>query len=217
MLYVVYVFDVYGMFFDVYVVVCCYVGDVGFDGQFFFDVWCFKQFEYFWVCVLMGGYQDFWVLIEQVLDYVFWCVLSVNKGFCDWLLQVYWKFDCYLEVLVMLKMLKVGGVCIVIFFNGLLVMLVVVVKNFVFDMMIDDIFFVDEICIFKIVLQVYDMVMMNYWFYLDVVFFQLFNCWDVVGVMKFGFCIVWINCNNVLDEYKDYGFLFILFLFNGLE
>ncbi len=109
MSYAAYVFDAYGTLFDVHAAVRRYAGDVGPDGQLFSDVWRSKQLEYSWVRALMGGYQDFWALTEQALDYAFWRVPSVNKGLRDKLLQAYWKLDCYPEVPATLKMLKAAA------------------------------------------------------------------------------------------------------------
>lgn len=171
MVYVVYVFDVYGILFDVYVVVCKYVEKFGLDVQCLLLIWCEKQLEYFWVCVLMGQYKDFWELIQQVFDIVFVFVFMVDKLFWDDFISVYLEFDCYLEVFKVLIDLKVIGVKIVILLNGLLFMLDVVVKVFGLIDIFDDIFFVDDFWIFKIDLQFYEMVMIVYWIYLEEVLF----------------------------------------------
>ena len=217
MSYAAYVFDAYGTLFDVHAAVRRYAGDVGPDGQLFSDVWRSKQLEYSWVRALMGGYQDFWALTEQALDYAFWRVPSVSKGLRDKLLQAYWKLDCYPEVPATLKMLKAGGARIAILSNGSPAMLAAAVKNSALDMMIDDIFSVDEIRTFKTAPQVYDMVTTNYRLYPDAVSFQSSNRWDVAGATKFGFRTVWINRANAPDEYKDYGPSLILPSLNGLE
>lgn len=217
MSYAAYVFDAYGTLFDVHAAVRRHAGDVGPDGQLFSDVWRAKQLEYSWVRALMGGYQDFWALTEQALDFAFWRVPSVNRGLRDKLLEAYWKLDCYPEVPSTLKMLKAGGARIAILSNGSPAMLQAAVRNSALDMMIDDIFSVDEIRTFKTAPQVYDLVTTNYRLYPDAVSFQSSNRWDIAGAAKFGFRTVWINRANAPDEYQDYGPSLILPSLNGLE
>jgi 2-haloacid dehalogenase len=217
MSYAAYVFDAYGTLFDIHAAVRRHGGDVGPDAQLFSDVWRAKQLEYSWVRALMGGYKDFWALTEQALDYAFWRVPSVNKALRDKLLQAYWKLDCYPEVPAVLKMLKASGARIAILSNGSPSMLAAAVKNSALDMMIDDIFSVDEIRTFKTAPQVYDLVTTNYRLYPDAVSFQSSNRWDIAGAQKFGFRTVWINRANAPDEYLDFGPSLILPSLNGLE
>jgi 2-haloacid dehalogenase len=116
-----------------------------------------------------------------------------------------------------LKMLKASGARIAILSNGSPSMLAAAVKNSALDMMIDDIFSVDEIRTFKTAPQVYDLVTTNYRLYPDAVSFQSSNRWDIAGAQKFGFRTVWINRANAPDEYLDFGPSLILPSLNGLE
>ena len=211
-----YVFDAYGTLFDVHAAVRRYAGDVGLDSVLFSDVWRSKQLEYSWTRALMGSYQDFWKLTEQALDYAFWRVPSVNRKLRDRLLEAYWKLDCYPEVPSVLKGLKASGARIAILSNGSPAMLAAAVRNSALDMMIDDIFSVDEIRTFKTAPSVYDLVTTNYRLYPEAVSFQSSNRWDIAGATKFGFRTVWINRTGAPDEYSDLAPSLILPSLNGL-
>lgn len=219
MSYAAYVFDAYGTLFDVHAAVRRYAGDVGPDGQLFSEVWRAKQLEYSWTRALMGpeAYKDFWALTEEALDYTFQRIKSVNPALRDKLLEAYWKLDCYPEVPVVLKNLKVGGAHIAILSNGSPAMLEAAVRNSALDSMIDDVFSVDDLKTFKTSPQVYDLVTTNYRLYPNAVSFQSSNRWDVAGATQFGFRTVWINRAKVPDEYPDLKPSLILPSLTGLE
>jgi len=58
---------------------------------------------------------------------------------------------------------------------------------------------------FKTAPAVYELVTTAYRLYPQAVSFQSSNRWDVAGATRFGFRTVWINRNNLPDEYGDYG------------
>ena len=82
-------------------------------------------------------------------------------------------------------------------------MLASAVKNAALDEIIDDVFSVDSLKMFKTAPQVYDMVTTSYRLYPDAISFQSSNRWDIAGATKFGFRTVWINRAKMPDEYLD--------------
>jgi 2-haloacid dehalogenase len=205
-----YVFDAYGTLFDVHAAVRKHAGAMGPDGQAFSDLWRAKQLEYSWIRTLMGTHTDFWTLTEQSLDYAFARFPSADRTLRAALLDAYWHLDCYPEVPAVLKDLKHRGARIAILSNGTPQMLQSAVKKAGLDLIIDDIFSVETVRAFKTSPAVYDMVTTTYRLYPNAVSFQSSNRWDVAGATKFGFRTVWINRNDMPDEYADFGPALIL-------
>ncbi|MBW9064093.1 haloacid dehalogenase type II [Rhizobium herbae] len=200
-----YVFDAYGTLFDVHAAVRKHAGEMGPDGQAFSDLWRAKQLEYSWIRTLMGAHADFWTLTEQALDHAFARFPSADPKLKASLLDAYWHLDCYPEVPSVLKSLKSRGARIAILSNGTPQMLQSAVKKAGLDLIIDDIFSVETVRAFKTAPAVYDMVTTTYRLYPNAVSFQSSNRWDVAGATKFGFRTVWINRNNMPDEYSEFG------------
>jgi 2-haloacid dehalogenase len=205
-----YVFDAYGTLFDVHAAVRKHAGAMGPDGQAFSDLWRAKQLEYSWIRTLMGTHTDFWTLTEQSLDYAFARFPTADRTLRAALLDAYWHLDCYPEVPAVLKDLKHRGARIAILSNGTPQMLQSAVKKAGLDLIIDDIFSVETVRAFKTSPAVYDMVTTTYRLYPNAVSFQSSNRWDVAGATKFGFRTVWINRNDMPDEYADFGPALIL-------
>ncbi len=202
--YAAYVFDAYGTLFDVHAAVRRHASDIGPDGPRLSEIWRNKQLEYSWVRSLMGAYQDFWALTEQALDYALAATPSVDKAHRQDLLDAYWKLDCYAEVPQVLKGLKARGAKLAILSNGSKAMLESAVKNALLDDILDDVFSVEDVEVFKTAPSVYELVATGYRLYPDAISFQSSNRWDIAGARKFGFRTVWINRAGNPDEYLDF-------------
>ena len=79
------------------------------------------------------------------------------------------------------------------------------VKSAALDAILDDVFSVEELDIFKPTASVYEMVTTAYRLYPEAVSFQSSNRWDIAGAKKFGFRTVWINRTSNPDEYLDFS------------
>lgn len=216
MAYAAYVFDAYGTLFDVHAAVRRHAVAIGPDGQMLSEIWRAKQLEYSWTRSLMGEWRDFWALTEEALDHAFARVPSADRGLRAELLDAYFRLDCYPEVPAVLKALKATGARVAILSNGSVAMLESAVKNAALETVIDDVFSVDPLRIFKPDPSVYDMVTTAYRLYPDAVSFQSSNRWDVAGAGKFGFRTVWINRAQMPDEYLDLSPSLILPDLNGV-
>ncbi len=199
-----FVFDAYGTLFDVHAAVRRHAGAIGPDGQLLSDIWRAKQLEYSWVRTLMGSFADFWQLTEQALDFAYSKVPSADRSQRQNLLEAYWKLDCYPEVPAVLKGLKEDGARLAILSNGSRPMLEAAVRSAGLDLVLDDIFSVDDIGKFKTDPGVYDMVTTAWRLYPNAVSFQSSNRWDVAGATRFGFRTAWINRSGQPDEYLDH-------------
>lgn len=201
--YAAYVFDAYGTLFDVHAAVRRHAEALGDKGPALSELWRAKQLEYSWVRSLMGAYQDFWALTEQALDFAIARHGGIDPALRGRLLEAYWSLDCYPEVPAVLKTLKARGAKLAILSNGSPDMLNSAVRNAALDDILDDVFSVDELRIFKTAPAVYDLVTTAYRAYPNAISFQSSNRWDVAGAAKFGFRSVWINRSSMPDEYQD--------------
>ncbi len=199
-----YVFDAYGTLFDVHAAVRRHAERAGPDYQIFSEMWRAKQLEYSWVRTLMGAYRDFWSLTEEALDYTFERFPAVDRRLRADLLAAYWTLDCYPEVPAVLKDIKARGAKVAILSNGSPLMLAAAVKNAALETVIDDVFSVDALGLYKTAPAVYEIVTTTYRLYPDAVSFQSSNRWDAAGAKKFGFRTVWLNRSRMPDEYRDF-------------
>lgn len=198
-----YVFDAYGTLFDVHAAVRRHAGRAGPEGQALSDIWRAKQLEYTWVRSLMGAYEDFEVLTAEALNYAFNRIPSVDRSLRADLLAAYRTLDCFPEVPTALRALKQRGVKIAILSNGTPSMLSAVVSHSGLGALIDDVFSVDSLGIYKTAPAAYELVTKAYGLWPSEVSFQSSNRWDVAGAVRFGFRAAWINRQNAPNEYHD--------------
>lgn len=217
MSYAAYVFDAYGTLFDVHAAVGRHAGRAGPDARVLSDIWRAKQLEYTWTRSLMGSYADFEALTEQSLDYAFARVPSVDPALKADLLHAYRTLDCFADVPQTLKRLKDSGAKVAILSNGTKGMLEAAVAHSALSDVIGDLFSVDSIGIYKTAPAAYAMVTTAYQLDPGAVSFQSSNRWDIAGAAKFGFRTVWINRQNIPDEYRDHGPALILPSLEGLD
>jgi 2-haloacid dehalogenase len=201
--YSAFVFDAYGTLFDVHSAVRKHAGSIGPEGRRLSDLWRAKQLEYSWTRTLMGAYLDFWQLTEQALDFALRKMPSVDPAVRAALLEAYWHLDCYPEVPTVMKDLKAAGARIAILSNGSPAMLEAAVTSAGLDLIVDDVFSVDQVRRFKTDPAVYDLVATAWRLYPAKISFQSSNRWDAAGAGRFGFRTVWINRANEPDEYAD--------------
>jgi 2-haloacid dehalogenase len=203
MTYRAYVFDAYGTLFDVHSAVARHADLVGPNAARVSDIWRLKQLEYSWTRSGMGRYRDFWVLTGEALDFALSAVPEANAAVRETLMQAYATLDCYAEVPGALEMLKAKGAKLAILSNGSPAMLESAVQSAGIENLLDDVFSVDTIEIFKTSPKTYAMVTDAYGIAPGEVSFQSSNRWDVAGATAFGFDCRWINRTGQPDEYRD--------------
>lgn len=198
-----YVFDAYGTLFDVHSAVSRFASDVGPDAARVSEIWRNKQLEYSWTRAGMGQYKEFWQLTEQALDFALEIVPSANKDVKADLLNAYMTLDCYTEVPSVLKALQKSGAKTAILSNGSPQMLNSAVKSAGLDVLLDDVFSVDDISTFKTMPATYKMITDAWQIAPQEIQFQSSNRWDIAGAKSFGFKCNWINRTGQPDEYFD--------------
>jgi 2-haloacid dehalogenase len=199
-----YVFDAYGTLFDVHAAVRRHAEAIGQQAQAFSDLWRVKQLEYTWVTSLMGQYRDFRALTEDALDFCLARFPAVDRQLRADLLQAYRRLDCFSEVPAVLSALRQRGAKIAILSNGTARMLDEAVEAAGIGSLIDDIFSVDALKIYKTAPAAYALVTSTYKIAAPDIAFQSSNRWDIAGAKAFGFACHWINRSGAPEEYPDF-------------
>ena len=200
-----YVFDAYGTLFDVHAAMAGHADALGDRWQAISATWRAKQLEYSWVRGLMGSYASFWRLTEEALDFAL-----ARNGIDDGalraaLLDAYWTLDSYDDARATLKRLRKDGTRTAILSNGSPDMLAAAVASARLGELIDDMFSIDAVKVFKTAPETYRMVTDAWDCKPKTVVFVSSNRWDIAGAAKFGFHAVWINRAGLPDEYAGYA------------
>lgn len=199
-----YVFDAYGTLFDVHAAVRRHAEAIGPDARAFSDLWRVKQLEYTWVTSLMRQYRDFSALTEEALDFCLARFPQVDRGLKADLLDAYRRLDCFPEVPSVLAALRKTGAKIAILSNGTPHMLDEAASAAGIGHLIDHIFSVDALAIYKTAPEAYALVTSAYRISAPEVAFQSSNRWDIAGAKAFGFTCHWINRVGAPEEYADF-------------
>lgn len=200
-----YVFDAYGTLFDVHAAVRRHAQAIGPEAQAFSDLWRIKQLEYSWVTSLMGQYRDFRALTEDALDFCFGRFAAVDRSLRADLLDAYRRLDCFAEVPEVLARLREAGAKIAILSNGTPKMLDEAVSAAGIGHLIDDIFSVDALKIYKTAPAAYALVTSTYRLAAPDIAFQSSNRWDIAGARAFGMTCHWINRSGSPEEYAQFA------------
>lgn len=200
-----FVFDAYGTLFDVHSAVRRHAEGLGPRGERLSETWRNKQLEYAWVRSLMGSYADFWTLTTEALDFAMAESGLDDAALRDALLEAYWTLDAYDDVRDALVRQREKGAKTAILTNGSTDMIQAAVEHAGLADLLDDIFCVDAVKVFKTSPDVYRMVPDSWDLVAGEISFQSSNRWDIAGAAKFGFESVWINRANRPDEYRKYA------------
>ena len=187
------VFDAYGTLFDVHSAVDRYRQRLlGLADQ-VSSLWRTKQLEYTWLRSLMGCHADFWQVTQDALDFAFQAHHLHDPDLRRDLIEAYLHLDCYPEVPEALSILKARGFTLAILSNGTPAMLEAAVKNSGLEQLVEHIFSVEEVGIFKPDPRVYRIAVDCLHVQPEEILFQSSNAWDASGASVFGFKVAWVN------------------------
>ena len=187
------VFDAYGTLFDVHSAASCQQARLGEKAQAVSALWRSKQLEYTWLRSLMQRYVDFWQVTQDSLDYALDSHGIDDIKLRQDLLNAYQELACYQEVSETLLNLKELGLGTAVLSNGAPKMLKAGVRNCNLEEILDSVFSVDSIGIFKPAPQVYQLATDRLGCTPEEILFFSSNAWDVSGASTFGFQAVWVN------------------------
>jgi 2-haloacid dehalogenase len=187
------VFDAYGTLFDYASASLRCKDALGEDWAGVSDLWRRKQLEYTWLRSLMGRHADFWIVTGESLDYTLAAYKRQEPSLRALLMQQFLSLDCYGDVKGMLEKLRARGTKTAILSNGTPTMLTAAVNNAGIGRLLDGVYSVEKVGVFKPHPSVYQIVVDELGVAPARVCFMSSNGWDAAGAAAFGFRTVWIN------------------------
>lgn len=210
------VFDAYGTLLDFNAAVAQRRDQIGEKAETLSAVWRQKQLEYTWLRSLMGRHADFWVVTGDALDYAMGSHGLSDPDLRNDLLALYRTLSPYPEVEETLTKLRNAGMRTAILSNGEPGMLNDAVKAAGLAPLIDAIYSVEPLGIFKPHPSVYQLAVDGLNMKADHIAFQSANGWDISGAASFGFRTVWINRAGAPQERLPSGPAATLTALDGL-
>ncbi len=187
------VFDAYGTLLDVAAAVAQCRDEIGPKADALAQIWRTKQLEYTWLRSLMGEHADFWQLTGDGLDFAMETLELDDPALRARLMELYFRLDAFPEVRDVLARLKAGGLRTAILSNGAPDMLQGAVQHAGIADVLDAVYSVEDIGIFKPHPSVYQMAVDGLGLEPAEIYFMSSNAWDVAGAANFGFRVIWVN------------------------
>ncbi len=198
------VFDAYGTLFDVNSAAEKCKKKIGNKWESFATFWRTTQLEYTWLRSLMKRHKDFWQITEDSLDKSM-KTFSIDKSLKNELLNLYKVLTPYPEVKDVLKNLKSKKFKLSILSNGTPDLLNELVSSNDLENLIDDLFSIEEVKIYKPDTRVYDIPVKRYNLRPSQIAFLSANTWDVSGGGNYGYNSIWVNRNKAQFDKLDYN------------
>jgi 2-haloacid dehalogenase len=187
------VFDAYGTIFD-FASAAARCSDVlGDKAAAVTTLWRDKQLQYTWLRSLQGRHADFWQVTGDALDFTLETLGLAEAGVRDRLMGLYRALDCFPEVPDVLRRLKDAGFVTAILSNGSPSMLADVVAAAKLDGLLDHVWSVEEVGVFKTHPRVYQLAVDRLGVAPGAISFQSSNAWDAHAASAFGMRVVWCN------------------------
>lgn len=190
------VFDAYGTLFDVYSVVELAETFYPKKGLELATLWREKQIEYTRLITEAGSqhYLSFWDVTIASLRYACQKLsLQLEGNQEHQFLNQYLSLKAFDESLHVLKELKNNRIQTAILSNGSPEMLLSAVENAGMSDYLDKIISVDDVKLYKVAPEAYDLVLKNFDFDKKEVLFVSSNSWDALGATWYGFKTYWVN------------------------
>lgn len=187
------VFDAYGTIFDFASAAARCTDVLGDKTAAVTTLWRDKQLQYTWLRTLQGRHADFWQVTGDALDFTLETLGLAQAGVRDRLMGLYRTLDCFPEVPDVLRRLKERGFATAILSNGSPSMLADVVAAAGLGDLIDHVWSVEEVGVFKTHPRVYQLAVDRLGVPASGISFQSSNAWDAHAASAFGMRVVWCN------------------------
>jgi 2-haloacid dehalogenase len=187
------VFDAYGTLFDLASAAARCADVLGDKAAAVAALWRDKQLQYTWLRSLQGLHADFWQVTGDALDFTLETLGLAESAVRDRLMGLYRTLDCFPEVPDVLRALKEAGFVTAILSNGSPGMLADVVAAAELDGLIDHVWSVEEVGVFKTHPRVYQLAVDRLGVPARAISFQSSNAWDAHAASAFGMRVVWCN------------------------
>lgn len=169
------------------------------------SIWRKKQLEYSWLRNQLNQYVPFSQVTKEALDFSMRANGLKNPRIFDLLLPIYDSPSLVKGAFEGLNFLKEKNKTVCILSNGTMAMLENGVRKTGIENMVDHIFSVDEIQIYKPRKEVYQMAMDKLNASVNELLFFSSNQWDVSGASMFGWDTVWVNQYDEVQEGLPFG------------
>ena len=169
------------------------------------SIWRKKQLEYTWLRNQMNQYAPFSQVTKEALDYSMRVNGLKNPRIFDLLLPIYDSPSLIEGAFKALNFLKEKNKTVCILSNGTRAMLENGVRKTGIENIVDFIFSVDDIQVYKPRAEVYQMAMDKLDAYVNELLFFSSNQWDVSGASVFGWDCAWVNQYDEVREGLPFG------------
>lgn len=188
-------FDAYGTLFDVHSAVRQHGSELGPKADTISLLWRAKQIEYTWLRSMMGRHADFWTLTQDALDYALEAHgAHIDPALRQRLLSAYETLEPYPDARPLLETLRERGLPAAILSNGTPAMLAAAVRGAGFESLLDGVYSVESVGIFKPDARVYELGRaLAPGVPASSIGFVSSNGWDAAGAAAFGFRVAWVN------------------------
>lgn len=156
-------------------------------------LWRDKQLQYTWLRGLQGRHADFWQVTGDALDFALETLGLSSPGLREELMSLYRSLKCFPEVPAVLAELKQRGFVTAILSNGSPGMLADAVIGSGLGNLIDHVFSVETVRVFKPHPSVYQLACDKLGVEASAIAFQSSNAWDAHAASAFGMRVVWCN------------------------
>ena len=187
------VFDAYGTLFDVSSAARNAEDSLGPQWQRLAELWRVKQLQYTWLRSLGGRHADFWQVTGDALDFTLATLHLEDPALRARLMDLYMVLGAYPEVRDTLERLKSAGMKLAILSNGSPAMLASAVDNARIADLLNAVFSVEEVKIYKPHPSVYGLVCARLNVDASRVCYLSSNGWDAYSAKAFGFRTLWCN------------------------
>jgi 2-haloacid dehalogenase len=157
------------------------------------SVWRTKQLQYTWLRSLQSRHADFWQVTGDALDFALETVGIADGGVRESLMDLYLTLEAFPDVREALTRIKAAGLTTAILSNGTQAMLEAAVNSARLGGLIDAIYSVDAVGVFKPHPNVYRLATTGLGLPADAIAFQSANAWDAYAASAFGMRVVWCN------------------------
>ena len=155
------IFDAYGTLFDVNSAAEKCKDKIGDKWEGFANYWRTTQLEYTWLRSLMKRHKNFWQVTEDSLDKSM-KAYEIDSSMRNELLNLYKILSPFKEVSDVLKSLKDKNLKLAVLSNGTPSLLNKLVKSNNLENIVDDIFSIEEVGVYKPDSKVYDIPINKY-------------------------------------------------------
>ncbi|MGH1361068.1 MAG: haloacid dehalogenase type II [Burkholderiaceae bacterium] len=187
------VFDAYGTLFDFASAAAACSEELGERAGELTRLWRDKQLQYTWLRGLQGKHTDFWTVTGEALDFSLETLGFQGRVLRERLMALYRHLACFEEVPDVLSDLRAAGFKTAILSNGSMPMLESAVNAAGLADLLDFIWSVDEVGVFKPHPSVYQLAVEGLALEPDKISFQSSNAWDAHAASAFGMRVVWCN------------------------